>query len=163
MFKKTEKQNGGKRDKGGSPSRGGPGENAISIIGAGMQVVGDLITDGTVRIEGRVHGTVRAGKGVVIGKEGEVEGDVITQDAVVGGRVKGTLTAENRLELQSTSVIDGEIRARSQHLQLDEGARFNGKIHMIDEGAVAEPMRALPAETRALPSETRALPAEAQA
>lgn len=155
MFKKTEKQNGGKRDKAGAPARG-PGENAISIIGAGMQVVGDLITDGTVRIEGRVHGTVRAGKGVVIGKDGEVEGDVVTQDAVVGGRVKGTLTAESRLELQSTSVIDGEIRARAQHLQLDEGARFNGNIHMIDDGAVAEPMRALPPETRALPAEAQA-------
>ncbi|CAN5643205.1 polymer-forming cytoskeletal protein [soil metagenome] len=129
----------------------GSGENGMSIIGPGMNVSGDLVTDGTVRIEGRVEGTVRAAKGVVLGREGEVIGDIVTQDAVIGGRVSGTVLAESRLELQSTAVIDGEIRARAQHLQLDEGARFNGQIRMIDEGA--EPMRALPAEASAAPRE----------
>lgn len=106
------------------------GEGAISIIGPGMRVVGDLITDGTVRIEGRVEGTVRAGKAVVVGKEGEIVGDITTQDAVIGGHVKGTVQAESRLELEATSVIEGEIRAPDHHFRLDEGARFNGSIQM---------------------------------
>lgn len=118
-------------------------DGAISIIGAGMRIVGDVVTDGTVRVEGRVEGTVRAGKAVVLGKAGEVVGDIFTQDAVIGGRVEGRVVAESRLELQSTSQISGEIRARSAHLQLDEGARFNGQIQMLEE----EGMRALPAET----------------
>lgn len=116
-------------------------DGAISIIGAGMRIVGDLVTDGTVRVEGRVEGTIRAGKAVVLGKGGEVIGDVFTQDAVIGGRVEGRVVAESRLELQSTSEISGEIRARTAHLQLDEGARFNGQIQMLDEDG----MRALPA------------------
>jgi cytoskeletal protein CcmA (bactofilin family) len=106
------------------------GEGAISIIGPGMKVVGDLITDGTVRIEGRVEGTVRAGKAVVVGKEGEIIGDITTQDAVIGGHVKGTVQAESRLELEGTSVIEGEVRAPDHHFRLDEGARFNGNIQM---------------------------------
>jgi len=64
-------------------------ENAISIIGPGMRVIGDCETEGTIRIEGVVQGTVRAAKAVVIGKDGAVEGDVFTQDAVIGGRVVG--------------------------------------------------------------------------
>ena len=128
MFNKTADKKGG--------STPGPrvltGESAISIIGPGMQVEGDLVTDGIVRIEGRIRGTVRAGKAVVLGKEGEVLGDIYTQDAVIGGRVSGLVIAESRLELQSTSVVEGEIRARAEHLQLDEGARFNGQIQMID-------------------------------
>ncbi|HEV2150121.1 MAG TPA: polymer-forming cytoskeletal protein [Longimicrobiaceae bacterium] len=115
-------------------------DGAISIIGAGMRIVGDLITDGTVRVEGRVEGTIRAGKAVVLGKGGEVVGDIFTQDAVIGGRVQGRVIAESRLELQSTSEITGEITARTSHLQLDEGARFNGQVQMVDDGA-----RALPA------------------
>lgn len=107
-----------------------------------MYVTGDLTTEGTVRIEGRIEGTVRAGKAVVLGKGGEVVGDIFTQDAVIGGRVHGTLTAENRLELQGTCIIEGQIRARAQHLQLDEGARFNGQIQMIDGESAAT--RALP-------------------
>lgn len=113
-------------------SRGTTGEASISIIGPGMNIVGDLSTDGTVRVEGRIEGTVRAGKSVLIGKSGEVVGDVLTQDAVIGGRVRGTVVAESRLELQGTCDIEGQIRARSQHLQLEEGARFNGQIQMLD-------------------------------
>jgi cytoskeletal protein CcmA (bactofilin family) len=121
---------------------GRTGDNDLSIIGPGMNVSGDLVTDGTIRIEGRVEGTIRAGRAVVLGKGGEVIGDVVTQDALIGGRVIGTLVAEGRLELQCTAVIEGEIRAPAQHLQLDEGARFNGQIRMLEE---EPPMRALPA------------------
>ncbi len=109
-----------------------PGEASMSLIGPGMNIVGDLVTDGTVRIEGRIEGTVRAGKAVVVGKGGEVVGDVITQDAVIGGTIRGTVVAESRLELQATCDIEGQIRARSQHLQLEEGARFNGQVQMLD-------------------------------
>src|SRR3712207_117822 len=83
-----------------APLRIVAGENAISIIGSGMRIEGDIITDGTVRIEGQIKGTIRAGKAVVLGKDAEVVGDIHTQDAVVGGRVVGTLVAESRLELQ---------------------------------------------------------------
>ena len=139
--KNDNKQNGGSvaREKIGAAMR--PAENAISIIGPGMRIVGDVITDGTVRVEGRVEGTLRAGKGVVLGKEGEVIGDILTQDAVIGGRVQGRVVAESRLEMQATCEITGEIRARVSHLQLDEGARFNGQIQMID----GDELRALPA------------------
>lgn len=143
MFgKKNDRQNGGAvaRDRAGAGVKGGDG--AISIIGPGMHIVGDVVTEGTVRVEGRIEGTLRAGKGVVLGKEGEVVGDIVTQDAVIGGRVQGRVVAESRLELQATCEIHGEIRARAQHLQLDEGARFNGQIHMLDE---QEAPRALPA------------------
>lgn len=101
-------------------------ENAISIIGPGMRVIGDCETEGTIRVEGVVQGTVRAAKAVVVGKDGSVQGDVLTQDAVIGGRVLGTVVAESRLELQATCIIEGEIRAR--RIKLDEGGRVNGTI-----------------------------------
>ncbi|HEX6042181.1 polymer-forming cytoskeletal protein [Longimicrobium sp.] len=110
----------------------GGGEASMSIIGPGMNIVGDLVTDGTVRVEGRIEGTVRAGKAVVIGKGGEIVGDVLTQDAVIGGRVQGTIVAESRLEAQATSIIEGHIRVRSGHLLVEEGAVHNGQTQMLD-------------------------------
>ena len=107
-----------------------PRDSVISIIGPGMRVVGDCETDGTLRIEGRVEGTVRAGKAVVVGKDGSIHGDLVTQDAIVGGRVNGTVVAESRLELQATCVVEGEIRAR--RLKLDEGGQINGSVHVGD-------------------------------
>jgi cytoskeletal protein CcmA (bactofilin family) len=111
------------KDTNGAQSR----DNVISIIGPGMRVVGDCETDGTLRIEGTVDGTVRAGKAVVIGKDGVVNGDVATQDAIIGGRVTGAVIAESRLELQATSIVEGEIRAR--RIKLDEGGRVNGTVY----------------------------------
>lgn len=103
-------------------------ETVISIIGPGMKIVGDCETEGTIRIEGTIEGTVKAGKAVVIGKDGYVNGDVHTQDAVVSGKVVGALTAASRLELQATSYIEGQVRAR--RLQLEEGAVLNGEVDM---------------------------------
>ncbi|UCF20178.1 MAG: polymer-forming cytoskeletal protein [Gemmatimonadota bacterium] len=113
------------------------GDGAISLIAPGMKIVGDCETEGTIRIEGRIEGTVRAGKSVVVGRSGEVVGDIFTQDAVVSGNVSGNITAESRLELQSTSNIQGEIRTR--RVQLDEGARFNGQVHMEDASRTVKP------------------------
>ena len=108
-----------------------PPESVISIIGPGMTIVGNCETDGTVRIEGTVQGSIKAGKAVVIGKQGLVSGDILTQDAVVSGRVEGTLVAASRLELQATCKLDGEVQTR--RMQLEEGAVLNGTVHMSDE------------------------------
>jgi len=112
-----------------------PRDAVISIIGPGMRVVGDCETDGTLRIEGRVEGTVRASKAVVIGKDGVVEGDVLTQDAIVGGRINGKIVAESRLELQATCNVEGEIRAR--RIKLDEGGQVSGSVFVGDVKASA--------------------------
>ena len=132
-------------------ARAMPTEASMSLIGPGMDIRGDLVTDGTVRIEGRIEGTVRAAKAVVVGKGGEVVGDIITQDAVIGGRVRGTVVAESRLELQATCDIEGQIRSRAQHLHLEEGARFNGQVQMADDGAAAALPGASATEKSTLP------------
>jgi cytoskeletal protein CcmA (bactofilin family) len=111
-------------------------EAVISIIGPGMRVIGDCDTEGTLRFEGHVEGTVRAGKAVVVGKDGSVKGDVLTQDAVIGGKITGTIIAESRLELQATCVIEGDVRAR--RIKLEEGGRVNGTVNT---GEVQQPMQ----------------------
>lgn len=115
-------------------STGAPPESVISIIGPGMKVVGDCHTDGTIRVEGTVEGSVNAAKAVVIGKQGIVRGNVSTQDAVISGRVEGSLVAESRLELQATCHIEGEVRTR--RMQLEEGAVLNGTVQMGDKARV---------------------------
>ncbi len=115
---------------------GTPPDDVISIIGPGMQVIGDCVTTGSLRIEGAVKGAVRAGKAVVVGKEGFVDGDIETQDAVISGRVVGTLTIASRLELHATCRVEGTIRAR--RMQLEEGASLDGQV-MVGEGKKATP------------------------
>ena len=102
--------------------------DVVSVIGPGMEIVGDIKCDGTVRLEGRVEGSVKASKSVVVGREGSVTGDIETQDVVVAGRVNGTIVGASRVELQDTCHVEGDIRSR--RIKLDEGGRVEGRLHM---------------------------------
>lgn len=110
-----------------------PPEAVISIIGAGMTLEGNSETDGSLRVEGTIHGDVRAGKSVVIGKDGFVDGSIFTQDAVVAGRVSGGIHAVSRLELLATSEVSGEIEA--PRMQVEEGAKVQGQVLVGESSA----------------------------
>ena len=103
-----------------------PPESVISIIGAGMTIKGDSETDGSIRIEGTIRGSVRAGKSVVVGRDGLVDGSIYTQDAVISGRVSGGIHAVSRLELLATSEVSGEVEA--PRMQVEEGAKVHGQV-----------------------------------
>ena len=104
---------------------------AISIVGPGMTFVGNCETEGTIRVEGRLEGSVRAGRMVVVGPAGVINGDVHARNVTVAGTVKGTVVAEARLELQETSRVDGEVFART--VQVGEGAVLNAAVRMGDD------------------------------
>lgn len=102
--------------------------DVVSVIGSGMEIVGDIKCDGTVRVEGRVEGSIRATKSVVVGKGGKVAGDIETQDVVVAGSIVGTVTGSSRVELQETCRVEGDIRSR--RVKLDEGGQVEGRLQM---------------------------------
>ena len=102
--------------------------DVVSVIGPGMKVVGDVSSDGTIRVEGRVDGSITAAKSVVVGKDGTVKGDISTQDAIIAGKVNGSVQAESRIELQATCKVQGDIRSR--RVKLDEGGQVDGQLHM---------------------------------
>ncbi len=97
--------------------------NFVSVLGSGMKVVGDCSSDGAIRVEGRIEGSVKAGKSVIVGQGGCVIGDVATKDAIVGGRVKGSIAADGRVELLGTCHVEGDIRSR--RIKLDEGGQVD--------------------------------------
>jgi len=108
----------------------------FSIIASDMTVIGDLETEGTVRVEGRVRGTVRVGGQVLVAQGAVIEGDLHTQEAVIAGQVSGAIHARERVELQATAMVAGDIL--TPRISIIEGARVTGEIKM-DAAARAEP------------------------
>jgi cytoskeletal protein CcmA (bactofilin family) len=106
------------------------GEGSISIIAAGMKITGDIDTDGVVKVEGRVEGAIRAGRQVLVGRQGEVKGDISTREAVIGGKVQGTINAAERVEVQGTSTIIGDLNTKA--IAVIEGGKINGSIRITD-------------------------------
>jgi len=105
--------------------------DVVSVIGPGMEIVGDIRCDGTVRVEGKVEGSIKATKSVVVGKGGRITGDIETQDVVIAGTVAGTVVGASRVELQETCKVEGDIKSR--RIKLDEGGRVEGRLHMAAE------------------------------
>jgi len=100
----------------------------FSIIASDMTVIGDLETEGVVRIEGRVRGTVRVGSQVLVAQGAVIEGDLHTQEAVIAGQVSGAIHARERVELQATAMVAGDIL--TPRISIIEGARVTGEVKM---------------------------------
>jgi cytoskeletal protein CcmA (bactofilin family) len=109
---------------------------AISSISSGMSITGKIVSDGTVKIFGRVEGELHAAS-LLIAEGAEVTGDVVAEDLVVGGRVKGIVHA-NRVRLNGTAVVEGDIFHRS--LAIEENARFEGSSKR-EEAAIDKSVR----------------------
>ena len=112
-------------------ARNGSGEGALSIIAAGMTVSGDIESTGVVKVEGRVDGSIRSARQVLVGRQGTVHGDIETREAVIGGTVEGMITASERVEIQATAAVQGDIVTRT--IVVAEGGRINGAVRM-EEG-----------------------------
>ena len=106
------------------------GEAALSLVGAGMRVIGDIESTGVIKIEGIVEGCIRGARQVLLGRQGEITGDVHARDVVIGGRVEGNVFASERVEVQGTSSVQGDIHTKS--IVVLEGARINGAVKMDD-------------------------------
>lgn len=127
----------GEQDK-EAPARSAAKEGNLSIVAAGMRVIGQLITSGVVKVEGTIEGSVRADRQVLIAKGGVVEGDVYTREAIVGGRVAGSIFAEERVEVQTKSMVSGDIV--TQRLMVHEGGEVNGTVQMGDPKVLKQAM-----------------------
>ena len=104
----------------------------FSIIASDMTVIGDLETEGVVRIEGTVKGTVRVGSQVLVAQGAVIEGDLHTQEAVIAGQVSGAIHARERIELQATALVTGDIF--TPRISIVEGARVTGEVKMDTKG-----------------------------
>jgi cytoskeletal protein CcmA (bactofilin family) len=100
----------------------------FSIIAGDMAVIGDLETEGVVRIEGRVRGNVKVGSQILVAQGAIIEGDLHTQEAVIAGTVTGAIHASDRVELQATAVVSGDIH--TARIAIVEGAKVAGEVKM---------------------------------
>lgn len=102
--------------------------NAMNQFGQGTTINGDVSTEGDIRIDGKVNGTVTSKAKVVLGATGVVEGDILCQNAYVDGRVNGNMEVSELLFLSKTAHITGDLKIKK--LVVEEGAKFNGKCSM---------------------------------
>lgn len=100
----------------------------LSIIAKDMAVTGDMATEGVVKVEGRVTGTIRATAQIIVSPGAVIEGDLHTKEAVVAGEIQGTIRASERVELQASALVRGDIH--TPRIAVVEGGRVSGEVNM---------------------------------
>jgi cytoskeletal protein CcmA (bactofilin family) len=138
------------------PKIGGGGE--MANIGKSIVIKGDLSGNEDLVIEGKVEGKVDLPNNrLTIGAGGQVQAQVHAKTVVVVGRVAGNVSAGERLEIQATGIVEGDVEA--PRLVVAEGAVLNGSVKMSAKGAAAQPRPAPTTGTSTTGTSTTPLPA----
>lgn len=114
----------GKEPEGQEVDRG----QQTSILAQGCKFDGKVDVRGTLRIEGEFKGTIEMPENLIVGKTGVVHASCKVKNAIIGGQLYGNIHAENKIELQSGSRLEGDIRTK--RLVIDEGVHFEGNCSM---------------------------------
>ena len=100
----------------------------FSAFDSHITVAGDVETDGALRVDGRLEGSIRRADLVVVGEGSSVVGDITAREVIVGGAVTGNIFASQRTELQSTGIVAGDIRSAA--ILIHEGGVVQGRLYI---------------------------------
>jgi cytoskeletal protein CcmA (bactofilin family) len=102
----------------------------INLISNGTDITGDIKSNGDIRIDGSLTGSLNTKGKVVVGTTGKVKGEVFCKNSEVAGIVDGKITVGQLLNLKSSSKIYGDIITAK--LSIEPGAVFSGNCKMSD-------------------------------
>lgn len=108
-----------------------------TLIGQGVEVIGDVNFQGGLHLDGSIKGNVSCSQDnenavLVISDRGRVEGDVYVAYAVINGQVTGNVYATEKLELSPKARISGNVEYNL--LEMASGAEINGQMMHNAEG-----------------------------
>ena len=103
-----------------------------TIVGKGTKIEGKMEVSQSIRIDGTFKGTLSATDTLIVGSTGEMsEVAINVKNAIIGGVIKGNIVASNKITLESTSRLDGDLTAKL--LVIEEGALFSGNCTSGDK------------------------------
>jgi cytoskeletal protein CcmA (bactofilin family) len=112
-----------------------------TIIGKGTKIEGTMDVSQSLRIDGSFKGSLNTSDTLIVGSAGELlEVTIRAKNAIIGGIVKGNVTASNKVTLESTSRLEGDLTAKL--LIIEEGALFSGNCRS-GNGSGAEEKKSL--------------------
>lgn len=101
---------------------------SVNLIGTGTKIIGDIHSNGDVRIDGNLVGNLTTSGKFVLGPNGVIEGNVSSNNADLSGEIKGSVNVNEMLSLKSSAKINGDIITGK--LAIEPGAMFTGTCNM---------------------------------
>ena len=124
---------------GGAMARNQEPEGAMNtIVGKGTSIEGSMEVTQSIRIDGAFKGALKATDTLIVGSTGDLkEVTVSVKNAIIGGKISGNVEASNKITLESTSRLEGDLTAKL--LVIEEGALFSGNCKSGEQISVQRP------------------------
>ena len=104
-----------------------------ATIGKSLVIKGEVTGSESLYIDGRVEGSINlSGNRVTIGRNGVVAANISAREIVVLGKVRGNLTASDRVDIRSDGSLTGDVVAA--RISIEDGAFFKGGIDIRKAG-----------------------------
>jgi cytoskeletal protein CcmA (bactofilin family) len=110
-----------------SPSRMQAGTADQATLGKSLFIKGEITGSESLYIDGKVEGAVTLpGNRVTIGRNGQVAANITAREVVVLGKVKGNVSATDRVDIRAEGSLNGDVSAA--RISIEDGAFFKGGI-----------------------------------
>jgi len=110
-----------------SASRNAAPAGDQAVISKGLFVKGEISGTESLYIDGKVEGAINLpGNRVTIGRNGTVGANVTAREVVVMGKVRGNVTASDRVDIRAEGALSGDVSAA--RISIEDGAFFKGGI-----------------------------------
>lgn len=117
----------------------------LTVLEEGLTFVGDIVSEESIRVRGRIEGNIATSGSVVIEPKGAVTGEVTAENLILEGALEGRVTVARKFELRPTGRMRGDIRAAV--VAIAEEAFLQGKV-LATERVTTTPQQARRAERR---------------
>jgi cytoskeletal protein CcmA (bactofilin family) len=113
-----------------------------ATIGKSLVIKGEVTGSESLYIDGRVEGSINlSGNRVTIGRNGVVSANISAREIVVLGKVRGNLTASDRVDIRSDGSLTGDVVAA--RISIEDGAFFKGGIDIRKAGSKPEEVKSV--------------------
>jgi cytoskeletal protein CcmA (bactofilin family) len=111
-----------------------PASSEQATIGKSLVIKGEVSGSESLYIDGKVEGSINLpGNRVTVGRNGQVAANITAREIVVLGKVRGNVTASDRVDIRSEGSLTGDVTA--QRISIEDGAFFKGGIDIRKPGS----------------------------
>jgi len=113
-----------------------PKTGDFAHIGKSVVIKGELTGSEDMYVDGNVDGSIELrNNSLTVGPNAKIKASVIAKVVVIQGRVEGSITTSDRVELKKSAVVNGDIT--TQRIAIEEGAAFQGKVEIQRDASKA--------------------------
>jgi cytoskeletal protein CcmA (bactofilin family) len=110
-----------------SANRAGVTATDQASISKGLFIKGEITGSESLFIDGKVEGSINLnGNRVTVGRNGQVSASITAREVVVLGKVRGNVTAADRVDIRAEGALTGDVAAA--RISIEDGAFFKGGI-----------------------------------